>query len=116
MINGVFDDENKYTRVLWSYPDSGAWEAGRNTRELADQLKVYREYGLNGITIGLQGGSPLAYSPERETVMGLLRDKGVIATEEEVYSGTLKGERVHPWHNSAFNSDGSLKTWLYGEA
>jgi hypothetical protein len=109
MINGIFDDENKYTRVLWSYPDSGAWEAGRNTRELVDHLNVYREYGLNGITIGLQGGSPLAYSPERKTVMELLRERGVTATEEDVYSGTPKGDRVHPWHNSAFNSDGSLK-------
>lgn len=109
MINGIFDDENPHTRVLWKYPDSGVWAPDRNTRELLENLKVYRENGLTGITIGLQGGSPLAYSPDRETVMKLLSERGVAASQEEVYAGTPKGEKIHPWHNSAFKSDGSLK-------
>jgi len=107
-IVGIFDDENKFTRELWKYPDTGVWDPMRNTRELVEYLPVYKSYGLNTITIGLQGGSPLAYRAPRDKVMKNLEDRGVTASEEEVYEGTVD-YRVQPWHNSAFGPDGSLK-------
>lgn len=109
MINGIFDDENPYTRELWKYPDTGVWDPLRNTRELVKHMPVYRSFGLNTLTIGLQGGSALAYSAPRKTVMALLKRQGVNATEEEVYKGALDYDRAQPWHNNAFHADGSLK-------
>ena len=81
MINGIFDDENPYTRVLWRYPDTGMWDPMRNTRELVAHLPLYRAFGLTAITVGLQGGSPLAYATPRPTVMAWLKERGVTASE-----------------------------------
>jgi hypothetical protein len=109
MITSIFDDENPYTRNLWKYPDTGVWDPDRNTQELVNNIPTYGSYGLNTITVGLQGGSALAYSAPREKVMGLLKKHGVDASKEEVYKGCLDYERAQPWNNSAFRVDGSLK-------
>ncbi len=50
----------------------------RNTREFVAAMPQWRKHGLLAITVNLQGGSPKGYSREQ------------------------------PWHNSAFNANGSL--------
>ncbi len=79
MVQGIFDDLNPETRVRWSYPDGQAWDAARNTREFVAAVREWRQHGLLAFTLNLQGGSPEGYS---------------------------KGQ---PWHNSAFDADGTLR-------
>lgn len=78
MIQGIFDDLNPLTRNRWAYPDTGAWDAVRNTNEFIAHMPIWKEHGLLAFTVGLQGGSPEGYS------------------------------ELQPWHNSAFREDGSL--------
>jgi hypothetical protein len=79
MVQGIFDDLNPETRSQWAYPDTGQWDAERNTREFLAAMPEWRRHGLLGFTINLQGGSPQGYSREQ------------------------------PWHNSGFHPDGSLR-------
>ena len=79
MVQGIFDDLNPETRGLWAYPDTGIWDADRNTGEFIAAMPVWREHGLLAFTINLQGGSPQGYSKEQ------------------------------PWHNSAITADGALR-------
>jgi hypothetical protein len=79
MVQGIFDDLNPGTRGRWAYPDTGRWDAERNTREFLAAMPVWRQHGLLGITLNLQGGSPEGYS------------------------------KAQPWHNSAFDADGTLR-------
>jgi hypothetical protein len=80
MVQGIFDDLNRRTRKRWRYPDTRRWDADRNTSEFIESMPLWRNFGLLGFTLNLQGGSP------------------------EGYSG-----RTQPWHNSTFYSDGSLR-------
>ncbi len=57
----------------------GQWDPELNTREFVANMPAWREHGLLSFTVGLQGGSPTGYSREQ------------------------------PWHNSAFEPDGSLR-------
>ena len=57
----------------------GPWDAARNTREFIAAMPVWKQHGLHAFTINLQGGSPEGYSESQ------------------------------PWHNSAFEADGSLR-------
>ncbi len=57
----------------------GPWDPERNTREFIEAMGLYRRHGLVSFTINFQGGSPQGYSREQ------------------------------PWHNSAFEADGSLR-------
>jgi hypothetical protein len=79
VVQAIFDDLNPATRGRWAYPDTGAWDPERNVGEFLEQLPTWRRYGLLGLTVNLQGGSPEGYSREQ------------------------------PWHNSAFEADGSLR-------
>ena len=79
MVQGIFDDLNPATRGRWAYPDTRRWDAARNTREFVAAMPEWRRHGLLSFTINLQGGSPQGYSQDQ------------------------------PWHNSAFNPDGSLR-------
>lgn len=79
LVQGTFDDLNPETRNRWAYPDSGRWDPDRNTREFLAAMPDWRRHGLLGFTLNLQGGSPQGYSQDQ------------------------------PWHNSAFESDGSLR-------
>lgn len=79
MVQGIYDDLNPETRSLWVYPDTGIWDAERNTREFIEAMPQWRAHGLLAFTINLQGGSPQGYS------------------------------RDQPWHNSAINGDGTLR-------
>ncbi|RKU25722.1 hypothetical protein C6497_15290 [Candidatus Poribacteria bacterium] len=78
MVQGIFDDRNPETVSLWDYPDTGKWDAERNTREFLAAMPIWRAYGILAFTINLQGGSPEGYSKKQ------------------------------PWHNSGIETDGSL--------
>lgn len=80
MIQAVFDDECADTRDCWAYPDTGLWDADRNTNEFCAMLPSYHAHGLRAVTVGLQGGG------------SIYRD--------DVYNAYI---------NSAFHTDGSLK-------
>jgi hypothetical protein len=62
VVQGVFDDRNPETRKKWAYPDTGKWDAERNTREFLAAMPEWRRHGLLSFTINLQGGSPEGYS------------------------------------------------------
>ena len=79
MVQGIFDDLNPETSPRWQYPDTNRWDAERNTREFIAAMPTWREHGLLSFTLNLQGGTPVA------------------------------GARTHPWENSAFAPDGSLR-------
>jgi hypothetical protein len=64
MVQGIYDDENPETRALWAYPD-GPFDADRNTREFVAAMPQWRQRGLLGFTINLQGGSPRGYSRDQ---------------------------------------------------
>jgi hypothetical protein len=78
-VQGIFDDLNDDTRSKWNYPDTGKWDAERNTREFVAAMPEWRKHGLLCFTISLQGGSPQGYSQNQ------------------------------PWHNSAITADGELR-------
>ena len=84
MVQGIFDDRNPATVQRWAYPDTGKWDAERNTREFLVAMPEWRAHGLLAFTINLQGGSPEGYSKDQ------------------------------PWHNSAIESDGSLRSDYMG--
>ncbi len=79
LVQGAFDDRNTNTVAQWAYPDTGKWDADRNTREFIAAMPEWRRHGLLAFTLNLQGGSPQGYSQQQ------------------------------PWHNSAFEADGSLR-------
>jgi hypothetical protein len=78
MVQGIFDDRNPETFGQWAYPDTGQWDAERNVNEFLAAMPVWRRHGLLAFTINFQGGSPQGYS------------------------------QAQPWHNSAFEPDGTL--------
>jgi len=61
LVQGTFDDLNPETSARWAYPDTGKWDADRNTREFVAAMPSWRKHGLLGMTLNLQGGSPLGY-------------------------------------------------------
>lgn len=79
MVQGIFDDLNPETVSKWAYPDTGKWDANRNTDEFIAAMPAWRAHGLLAFTINLQGGSPEGYS------------------------------KSQPWNNSAITPDGSLR-------
>jgi hypothetical protein len=81
MVQGIFDDLNPETVGAWAYPDTGKWDAERNTREFIAAMASWRTHGMLSFTICLQGGFP-----------------------GEGYPGARQ-----LWHNSALRPDGSLR-------
>jgi len=76
MVQGIFDDLNPATRGLWAYPDTGAWDAERNTSEFIAALPAWRAHGLLAFTLNLQGGSPQGYSKEQPWINSALTPEG----------------------------------------
>jgi hypothetical protein len=62
MVQATFDDENPATALHWRYPDTGVWDADRNTAEFCAALPEYARHGVLGVTVGLQGGGSI-YTP-----------------------------------------------------
>jgi hypothetical protein len=58
-VQAIFDDADPVTRRNWVYPDTGEWDAGRNTREFCASLPSWRDHGVLAFTINFQGGGPL---------------------------------------------------------
>jgi hypothetical protein len=81
MVQAAFDDLNPKTRHHWAYPDTGKWDADRNTHEFIEQMPIYCEHGVLAFTVNLQGGSPFGYSRIDEQV----------------------------WHNSGITPEGNLR-------
>jgi len=79
MVQGVFDDLNAETVSRWKYPDTGEWDANRNTDEFIASMGEWRKHGLLAFTINFQGGSPEGYSKNQT------------------------------WENNAFEPDGTLR-------
>ena len=61
MVQATFDDANSETRGLWAYPDTGEWDAERNTAEFIEALPEYRRHGLLAVTVNF----PQGYSKEQ---------------------------------------------------
>jgi hypothetical protein len=61
MVQGIFDDRNPETCALWKYPDTGVWDAERNTNEFVSAVDDWHSQGLLAFTLNLQGGSPTGY-------------------------------------------------------
>ena len=107
MTNAVFDDENPVTRQLWAYPDTGEWDADRNTDEFIAHLPTYRAHGLLAVTVNLQGGSPTGYY--REASFRQITAARRLDASDDVVGAGRPSPVSQPWHNSAFAPDGSLK-------
>lgn len=58
MANVAFEDANPDTVGMWAYPDGSAYSPDRQTDEFVAMVPTYAAYGLNGVTISLQGGRP----------------------------------------------------------
>jgi hypothetical protein len=107
MVNAIFDDDNKYTRFLWHYPDTGQWDAERNTFEFINAMPEYRACGLIAFTLNLQGGAPSGYYwPEQ--FRSHMVSAGINIPDELLWEG-LPSPESQPWHNSAFDFKGNLK-------
>lgn len=76
VVQGIFDDRNTATLVKWKYPDTGKWDAGRNTREFLAAMPEWRANGLLSFTINLQGGSPEGYSKAQPWITGGIAPDG----------------------------------------
>ncbi len=107
MVNAIFDDDNPHTRSLWRYPDTGEWDAERNTSEFVAMLPEYRARGLIAFTVNLQGGAPCGYY-RQEQFREHIRKIGMSVADEKLWTG-VPGPDSQPWHNSAFDAEGGLK-------
>ncbi len=61
MVQGIYDDLNPETRPQFRYPDTDEWDPERNTNEFIAAMPSWRDHGVLGFTINLQGGSPIGY-------------------------------------------------------
>jgi hypothetical protein len=58
MVQATFEDENPDTVGYWKYPDGTAYDPERNTDEFIAMIPTYKAYGLDAVTVSLQGGRP----------------------------------------------------------
>ena len=85
MVQATFDDQNPETVSMWKYPDTREWNPERNVSEFLAAMPQWRAHGLLCFTVNLQGGAPVR-----------------------------RPQVPHPWHNSAYNEDGSLRPRYLG--
>ena len=78
VVQGIFDDRNPETLVKWKYPDTGKWDAERNTKEFLAAMPEWRAHGLLSFTINLQGGSPEGYSKKQPWITGGISPDGAL--------------------------------------
>lgn len=79
VVQATFDDLNPATSSRWAYPDTGKWDAERNTTEFIQALPLWKSQGLLAVCLNFQGGSPEGYS------------------------------NAQPWLTSGFEEDGTLR-------
>lgn len=64
VVNGIFDDLNPCQdydqdgRVDWAFSKTGRWDPEQNTDRFVKAMRWWREQGVIGFTIGLQGDDP----------------------------------------------------------
>jgi len=108
MVQATFDDENPLTRPMFAYPDTGEWDAERNTDELVAMVPEYRAHGLLAATLNVQGGCPTGYfRTERLDEILVRLPADVQARVKEELRGRL--ENAQPWINTAIDEEGRLK-------
>lgn len=78
MVQGIFDDLNPETRPLWKYPDTGLWDADRNTNEFIAAMPLWHSHGLLAFTLNIQGGSPTGYGNKGWINPGFYKDGKMI--------------------------------------
>jgi hypothetical protein len=61
MVQGIFDDLNVATRDTFAYADTKKWDPERNNLEFVAAMSKWKSFGLNAITVNMQGGSPFGY-------------------------------------------------------
>lgn len=84
MIQGVWTDLNSTTVPMWSYPNGAPYDPHRQAVEFVGNMSSYAACGLDGFTVGLQGGGPTNSFPPDQ-----------------------------PWISTAFNSSGGLDAeWM----
>jgi hypothetical protein len=76
LVQGIFDDLNPETRSLWAYPDTGAWDAERNSNEFIAAMSEWWRHGMLAFTINLQGGSPQGYSQRQPWLNSAIMEEG----------------------------------------
>ena len=108
MVQATFDDENPLTAPMWRYPDTGAWDADRNTGEFVAMLPAYRAHGLLAVTLNLQGGCPTGYfrADRLDEILAPLPPEARAQVKQQLV-GPLRN--AQPWHNSALDEHGNLK-------
>jgi hypothetical protein len=121
MVQAIFDDENPDTAIHWRYPDTGTWDAERNTREFCAALPLYARHGVLGVTVGLQGGGSIytpeiynhylnsAFTPEGELKPAYLeRLRQILAAADD--AGIIVIVNYFYWKQSArLNSDAAVR-------
>ena len=78
VVQGIFDDRNPVTQVRWKYPDTGKWDANRNTKEFLAAMPLWKQHCLLSFTINLQGGSPEGYSKSQPWITGGITPDGAL--------------------------------------
>ena len=111
MANGIFDDNNPFTRNLWAYPDTEVWDPQRNTDELVRMFPIYWKYGLRALSINIQGGSPLGYYRDEDLwireLVNRVQRYNPSATASDIWNG-LTGKEVQPWNTGGLESSGKI--------
>jgi hypothetical protein len=108
MVQATFDDENPLTQGIFAYPDTGAWDAERNTDELVAMVPEYRAHGLLAMTLNLQGGCPTGYyrTERLDDILRRLPWEVQTLVKQQLH-GPL--EHAQPWVNTALDEEGRLK-------
>ncbi len=79
MVQGVFDNRiaiEKGKTSVFAYPDTGVYDADRNTREFVDAMEEWYSYGLLSFTLNLQGGSPFGYGGNEKCLNSAFNSNG----------------------------------------
>ncbi len=90
MVNGIFDDIDPATSNAFAYPDTKKWDAERNNREFVEAMPVWHSYGLNCITLNMQGGSPVGYQGMPYTNPGFHKDGSLMEPYMQRLDNVLK--------------------------
>jgi hypothetical protein len=86
LVQGIFDDLNPETRPQFHYPDTGTWDADRNTNEFVAAMPEWYNHGMLAFTLNLQGGSPIGYG-NRAWINSTFDEKGNL---REAYMNRLE--------------------------